>query len=741
MSVNLRSVRIPGGSRVRSSLAAIGVTIVCAAIPSGASAVSFSTATNFAAGSNPSGVATGDFNGDSNADLVVTNLGGNNVSVLLGTGSGSFGAATNFTVGTQPRYVAIGQFNGDSNQDLAVANGSTNNVSILLGNGSGGFGAATNFAVGTSPRFIATGQFNADSNLDLAVANNGGNVSVLLGTGAGTFGAATNFAAGTNPRSVVAGNFDADSNLDLAVGNFGSNNVSILLGNGAGSFGAATNFAVGSGPFAITSGQFNGDSNRDLAVANNTSNNVSVLLGNGAGSFGAATNFNVGSTPGSVVTGEFSGDSNTDLAVSNAASNNLSVLTGNGSGTFSAATNFAVGTTPSMTVVGQFNAGGLADLAVANGASNNVSVLLGKAEPAISTNATANAVIGSAISDRATISGGSSPGGTITFRAYGPGDATCSNAPAFTSSAVTVSGNGNYDSPNFTPSASGTYRWVATYSGDSENIGAAGACNDGGETSVVAKRAPSISTLATATANLGQPIGDRATISGAYSPGGTVTFRAYGPGDVDCSSAPAFTSSAVTVSGNGDYNSPQFTPAATGTYRWIASYSGDANNDPVAGACNDAGETSTIKAVPTLATTATSAAVVGGSSADHATLSGGQSPTGTITFRAYAPGDTTCSGTPAFVSSPVAVSGAGTYDSPSFTVTAVGIYRWVATYSGDAANASVSGLCSDTAERTIVGKANSAVANEASADVTIGGTRNIKFNLAPGAAGFPKGNP
>ena len=40
-------------------------------------------------------------------------------------------------------------------------------------------------------------------------------------------------------------------------------------------------------------------------------------------------------------------------------------------------------------------------------------------------------------------------------------------------------------------------------------------------------------------------------------------------------------------------NSNPFTPTLAGTYRWIASYSGDANNAPVAGKCNDAGENST----------------------------------------------------------------------------------------------------------------------------------------------------
>src|SRR5437660_602028 len=99
--------------------------------------VSFAPATNFAVGSSPASVAVGDFNGDGKQDLAVENKGSNNVSILLGTGTGSFAAATNYAVGSQPVLVAVGDFNGDGIQDLVVANASSNNVSILLGTGTG----------------------------------------------------------------------------------------------------------------------------------------------------------------------------------------------------------------------------------------------------------------------------------------------------------------------------------------------------------------------------------------------------------------------------------------------------------------------------------------------------------------------------------------------------------------------------------------------------------------------------
>ncbi|MCZ8248770.1 Calx-beta domain-containing protein, partial [Microcystis sp. LE19-195.1E] len=204
---------------------------------------------------------------------------GNNVSVLLGTGTGSFGPATNFSVGINPLSVTVGDFNGDGKSDLATANAGSNNVSVLLGTGTGSFGTPTNFSVGAVPYSVTVGDFNGDGKSDLAVTNrDNNNVSVLLGTGTGSFGTPTNFSVGSQPLSVTVGDFNGDGQSDLAVANRNGYNVSVLLGTGTGSFGTATNFSVGISPFSVTVGDFNGDGQSDLATANRYGNNVSIFL-------------------------------------------------------------------------------------------------------------------------------------------------------------------------------------------------------------------------------------------------------------------------------------------------------------------------------------------------------------------------------------------------------------------------------------------------------------------------------
>jgi hypothetical protein len=106
------------------------------------------------------------------------------------------------------------------------------------------------------------------------------------------------------------------------------------------------------------------------------------------------------------------------------------------------------------------------------------------------------------------------------------------------------------------------------------------------------------------------------------------------------------------------------------------------------------------KASPALATTASAGVALGEAIHDTAVLSGGSSPTGTITFNLYSANDTTCS--TVLSTATVPVNGAGSYDSPAVTPADAGAYQWVASYSGDAANNGVSNACNDPAEQSSV---------------------------------------
>ena len=93
--------------------------------------------------------------------------------------------------------------------------------------------------------------------------------------------------------------------------------------------------------------------------------------------------------------------------------------------------------------------------------------------------------LGTSTNDAATLAGGTSPSGSLIFKLFGPGDPTCSAAPAYTSPLTTVTGDATYQSPSFVPTKAGTYSWVDLYSGDTHNAAQSTACGDPNETVTV----------------------------------------------------------------------------------------------------------------------------------------------------------------------------------------------------------------------------------------------------------------
>ncbi len=353
--------------------------------------------------------------------------------------------------------------------------------------------------------------------------------------------------------------------------------------------------------------------------------------------------------------------------------------------------------------------------------SQTVTVTL--AIPSLTILASANPIgIGSKTSGTATLSGGLSPTGTITFNLYGPGDANCSGTAVF-SVTVPVAGNGNYQSGPFTPVLTGTYHWTASYSGDATNTAVATLCSDPNGTVVVTPAVPSLTILASSkTIAFGASTSSSATMSGGFSPTGTITFNLYGPNDSSCSRTAVFTVT-FPVSHNGTYQSGSFAPALAGTYHWTATYSGDANNSAAATVCSDPNGTVTVTpSVPTLSILASANTIgLGSSVSSSATLNKGSNPTGNITFNLYGPDDTSCTGTAVFTAT-VPITGNGTYHSGSFTPTLAGTYHWTATYSGDSNNSAAATVCSDPKGTVIVTPEIPSLTTQPSAGITLGGS-------------------
>jgi hypothetical protein len=216
---------------------------------------------------------------------------------------------------------------------------------------------------------------------------------------------------------------------------------------------------------------------------------------------------------------------------------------------------------------------------------------------------------------------------------------------------------------------------------------------------------------------------DTATLSGGYNPTGTITFTLYNPSDT------LLDTETVGILGDGSYITPvsytlPTTGAATGTYQWDATYTGDSNNTPVTDDDNADEQVTVSSASPSLTTTPSATTVTLGSSAvtlkDTAVLSSAYNPTGTITFTLYNPSSTLVDTETVTVS-----SGNGSYTTPTgytlpTTGTVTGTYQWDATYSGSTDNSGVTDSNNADEQVTVSAASPSLTTTPSTTTVTLG---------------------
>ena len=236
---------------------------------------------------SPGAVALADLTGDGIPDLIVANSGSNNVLIYPGLGNGQFGPALNggngFFVGTNPTGITVANLNGQP--DLIVADSGSNDVSILLGEGSGASwtlvpGPRINTDGG--PVAVAVGNILGNGTQDLAVANQqANNVQVFTGQGGGFFSqTATTYPVGQAPDGLFLGDFSG-SGTQIAALNGGSNSISLINPSSGG-----VTQTIPTGGVLPTSGfarDFNGNGFTDLVVGNTADGRIALFTGGAGG--------------------------------------------------------------------------------------------------------------------------------------------------------------------------------------------------------------------------------------------------------------------------------------------------------------------------------------------------------------------------------------------------------------------------------------------------------------------------
>ncbi len=506
----------------------------------------------------PTAAVVGNFANTSTPDVAVVS----STSVYILNGSAGLSLANTYTLQEPGASIATADFNGDGNLDLLVVSTASSDdwsYSVLLGNGDGSFQSPIFYpqSVLVSPAIfsIAVADFNNDKKLDVAITSGNNSLALLLGNGDGTF-AAPSYIYDAGAFTLLVADFNGDGKLDIAAGVITSTTVqtAMLFGNGDGTFQPAVLPTNLDGFSAQFTGDVNNDGKSDL-VSNNW-----VALGNGDGTFTVLPSPSVAYQASGLA--DLNGDGKPDELVTYYGSSDhalsTGVILGNGDGTFGPLIDvptsgllpiYGDGVTSTIALIADMNGDGRPDIVFSPG--SGIAVMLNTTAPGFGVLASALSpapvTAGSSATSTVTVAPAFGFNGTVTLSCTGlPSGATCAfNPPSIANSsgtsAITVTTTASL--------AAGTY--------SVQIQGTAGSIVNSMPVSLVVLGAPGFSLGAASgsptsqTVSAGQPASFSVAIASMGSFTGTVNFGCVITPPVTPAPTCSLSSSSVQISGSG----------------------------------------------------------------------------------------------------------------------------------------------------------------------------------------------
>ncbi len=491
-------------------------------------AQNFAPAVDYATQTQPTGIAKGDFNGDGNLDLIVTNAAPTSLSLFLGNGDGTFKPAITIpvTIGF-PLSVTAADFKGDGNVDIAVCSATSGLLQVLFGNGDGTFQPPITFPIpGLPPNpaglnsvvQISSPDFNDDKKPDLASATSNG-VAVFLNDGSGNFSFAGYAFSGQVIQNLAVADFNRDGRPDLVV-NTDAGTTLLSLGNGDGTFQSPSTLPFTTqSPAGIAVADINKDGLLDVVVddfglASGAPGSIQIALQQPDGTFLPAATLTSIVHPNGIITGDFDGDGIIDIAALSGASSgepsNVVIFPGRGQGDFLAPNQFPVSSGPTQLVAASLSNTVALDIVTTNIIANTISVLVNHGANTLALTSSVNP---SAVFQSVTL--------TATVKPEFPGSGTRSGSVIFADGSKTLgtasinsSGSGSLTT---TFTGAGSHSLVAVFGGNSSFVGGSSATL----TQAVTKAVPTVSLASSVDPSaFGQLVGLTVTVStvGAGAP-------------------------------------------------------------------------------------------------------------------------------------------------------------------------------------------------------------------------------
>jgi hypothetical protein len=345
-----------------------------------------------------------DFNGDGIKDIVTANWQSDDISLLLGTGTGSFSSGTIIFNVSSVGFISlsysfeIADFDGDADVDIVVCDDVLDKLCLLKNNGMASFTPDVPISM---PLFFSREMIagdldnNGSQDLVMITQQSGGGIAILLNpSNNGVFNApvyySRNTSTPTNSPDLLYTDLNNDGFKDLVTLNYvlGSYSASVFIHSGVGAvYNPAVVYTSSFSLKSLTAADFDGDSDIDIATASVDAAKISILFNSGNGTLGSPVSYTLNTSPSAkpndIIHGDYDDDGDLDLAISDAGLGStgasLSFFKNNGVGIFSAVSGYTVNSGPNSIISGDFDSNGKLDLALtsSNAGSDNIAVFLG----------------------------------------------------------------------------------------------------------------------------------------------------------------------------------------------------------------------------------------------------------------------------------------------------------------------------------------------------------------------------